>query len=577
MDGTTSKNIAKITNISVSENYTTSKENGYEVIKIGNSSQTITGRHSYTIQYIYNIGKDPLNDVDELYFNLIGDEWDTSIDTVTFKITMPKSFDKSLLGFSSGAKGATNSSNVSYSVDGNVITGYLRNKLSAGQALTVRLTLPEGYFVGASSNIDMYSIVVIILSLVCVLMADRLWAKYGKDDEVIETVEFYPPEGYNSAEVGFLYGGTANTPSIISLLIYLANKGYLKIEETEEQGLFKKAKGFKITKLKEYDGNNENEKMFFNGLFKSRNSLDLMKVREIMKEAKQNGEKIKFSQAMELAIDTSAKTSVTASDLYDNFYITLNTIKSNLNSKENKNKIFESSARGKGKWLIMMIIAIYALITIKPIVEYSGAETLLPVLIFPVIGFSFLFVAVLKKLPMFFKIFGLIIGLIFGGMPWTFTVLPALIQNMMYMVMYFVGLICMTVIILFVKIMPKRTAFGNEMLGKLRGFKRFLETAEKPQLEDLVAQNPEYFYHILPYTYALGVSDVWISQFETIALQAPTWYNSTGDFNMHNFGAFMNATMISATTAMSSSPSSDSSSGGGSSGGGSGGGGGGSW
>ena len=128
--------------------------------------------------------------------------------------------------------------------------------------------------------------------------------------------------------------------------------------------------------------------------------------------------------------------------------------------------------------------------------------------------------------------------------------------------------------------MPKRTRFGNEMIGKLRGFKRFLETAEKPQLESLVEQNPEYFYNILPYTYALGVSDVWINQFETIALQAPNWYDSAGDFNMHTFGAFMNTTMASATVAMSSSPSSDSgggSSGGGSPGGGSGGGGGGSW
>ena len=133
--------------------------------------------------------------------------------------------------------------------------------------------------------------------------------------------------------------------------------------------------------------------------------------------------------------------------------------------------------------------------------------------------------------------------------------------------------------------MPKRTPFGNEMLGKLKGFRRFLETAEKPQLESLVMQNPEYFYNILPYTYALGVSNIWINQFETIALEAPHWYNSHDHFSVHTFGSFMNATMNSASTAMSSSPSSSSggsssggsSSGGGSSGGGSGGGGGGSW
>lgn len=552
-DGTTSSNRAKITNISVSENYTTSNQNMYKVIKIGNANRTLTGKHSYTIKYKYNIGKDPLKNADELYFNLIGDQWDTSISNVSFTVTMPKPFDESLLGFSNGYVGSTNSANVIYSVNGNTITGNTINTLNAGEALTIRLTLPDEYFVGTSSDIEMYAIAVIILSLVCALIAYILWAKYGKDDEVIETVEFYPPEGYNSAEVGFLYEGHADTPSVISLLIYLANEGYLKIEEIEEQGIFKKSKGFKITKIKEYDGNNENERVFFNGLFKSKKSRVDME-----------------------------KTSVTASDLYDNFYITLNGIKSDLNNKKNKNKIFESSASGKVKWLIIMIIAIYVLITVKPVLEYGETENLIFALLFPGIGFTFLIgslISTIKKPKLFAILFIIMWGGMFGGIPWVLMVLPTLTQNIMYLAMYIIGVICMAIIILFAKIMPKRTPYGNEMLGKLRGFKRFLETAEKPQLEELVNENPEYFYNILPYTYALGVSDIWIRQFETIALQAPNWYNSTSDFSMHTFGAFMNKTMTSATSAMSSSPSSSSggSSGGGFSGGGSGGGGGGSW
>ena len=545
LDGTKSSNRAKITNISVSENYKTSKENGYEVIKIGNSSQTVKGMHTYTIKYTYDIGKDPLENGNELYYNLIGYEWDTSISNITFKITMPKTFEESSLGFSSGTKGSTDNSKIFYSVDGNIISGYVIGALNSKEALTVRLTLPEGYFTSTSTNTDIYAILIIIFSLICVLIAYILWAKYGKDDKVIETVEFYPPEGYNSAEVGFLYEGTSNTPAVISLLIYLANKGYLKIEETEQKGIFKNSKGFKIVKLKEYDGDNENEEIFFKGLFKRR------------------------------------KTSVTAADLYDSFYTTLHKIQNNLNSKENKNKIFEASSKGKGKWLIIMIITLFILITVKPILEYSemGVEVIPFALLFPGIGFTILIGSLIGtiKIP---KIFAIIWGGMFGGIPWVAFVLPTLTQNIMYLIMYIVGVICIAVILLFAKIMPKRTPYGNEILGKLRGFKTFLKTAEKPQLESLVKQNPEYFYNILPYTYALGVSDVWINQFETIALRAPDWYSSTDDFNMHTFGNFMNTTMKSATSAMSSSPSSDSSggsSGGGSSGGGSGGGGGGSW
>ncbi len=37
-----------------------------------------------------------------MYFNLIGNEWDTEIENVTFNIKMPKPFNEENLGFSSG-------------------------------------------------------------------------------------------------------------------------------------------------------------------------------------------------------------------------------------------------------------------------------------------------------------------------------------------------------------------------------------------------------------------------------------------------------------------------------------------
>ncbi|MCI5521062.1 MAG: DUF2207 domain-containing protein, partial [Tenericutes bacterium] len=83
-------------------------------------------------------------------------------------------------------------------------------------------------------------------------------------------------------------------------------------------------------------------------------------------------------------------------------------------------------------------------------------------------------------------------------------VLPALMQDMSYLICYIIGLLCIGVMILVIKYLPKRTKYGNEMLGKLKGFKNFLETVEKEKLESLVMENPNYFYDILPYTYVLG-------------------------------------------------------------------------
>ena len=544
IDGTSSNNRAKITNVEVNNNYTTYKENGNYVIKIGSASSTLTGEQLYTVKYNYNIGKDPSKDYDELYFNLIGTEWDTTISNFTFTITMPKEFDESKLGFSLGSLGSTNNTDINYTVNGNVITGSCNRVVKSGEALTVRMELPEGYFVGANNGgVGILTYLLFIFPIIFVGLSFLLWKKYGKDDQIVETVEFYPPEGFNSLEIGYLYKGQAGNQDVVSLLIYLANKGYIKISETDEKTLFSTKKGFKITKQKEYDGNNINEKIFLNGLF------------------------TKLSE-------------VTSTDLYDNFYITMGRILGNINNKENKNKIFEKAASGKTIFIILMIIATFCLITIPPILEFSEPTLIIFALLFPGIGFSVLFGMLFGKTPIPVKIFGLIWGLGFGGMPWAFIVLPTLLEEKIYLYGYIVGIICVIGMVMCVKYLPKRTPYGNQMLGKLRGFKNFLETAEKQKLETLVMQDPQYFYNILPYTYVLGVSDKWISKFETIALQAPNWYDSGTAFNMVSFGAFMNSTMTSASSAMSSSPSSDSgggSSGGGSSGGGSGGGGGGSW
>lgn len=572
LDGTTSTNRTQVTNVSVNSEYTTSRENGNYKLKIGSANRTLTGEQTYVIKYTYNLGKDPVKDYDELYYNIIGNEWDTIIGNITFTITMPKEFDSSKLGFSSGTIGSTDNSKIKYNITENKITGIYNDILGVGEALTVRCELPEGYFVGAELPFNLINYIIYLIPILFLMISLLLWYKYGRDDQVIETVEFYPPSGFNSLEVGFLYKGKAENQDVISLLIYLANQGYIKIAETEEKSLFSKSKGFKITKLKEYDGNNINEQIFLNGLFTKRPSISIGSL---------------FSKNIEQKT-TDNTNEVTSTNLYNNFYITMNKILSNINNKENKNKIFEKSASSKAIFIILMIITTYCLITMPPIFEYGESANLLFALLFPGVGFTVLFKLVFGETQTIYvngsatyssigtKIFGLIWGLGFGGIPWAFMVLPALKQDLFYSIGYGLGVVCIIGMAICLKYLPKRTPYGNEILGKLKGFKNFLQTAEKEKLEAMVMQDPTYFYHILPYTYVLGVSDKWIKKFESMSLQAPPWYDSPDTFDMMSFGTFMNSTMASAQSVMSSNDSGGSS-GGGSSGGGSGGGGGGSW
>lgn len=542
LDGSKSTNRVKITNLQVNNKYSKSNSNGNLAIKIGNQDTYVTGLQKYIIKYTYDIGADPVKDADEFYYNLIGNEWDTSISNISFSITMPKEFDASSLGFSSGRYGYTDNNSVSYSVNGNTISGIYTDTLPAGNGLTIRLTLPDNYFVGAHDNKTDYYIIIGIC-LFIVFIAFVLWLLFGRDKPVIETVEFYPPGGYNSAELAFLYKGETDDKAIVSLLIYLASKGYLKIEEIENKALFASTKDFIIYKLKEYDGTNEIEKLFFNGLFRTRSA-------------------------------------VTSSDLTNRFYITVNRIKKLLNKKENKTKIFDKKSLSLKKLIISMMLIIFVLITAKSFYD-AGMLSELPVaLIFPGIGFSLMISILTSSGPISTKIFIVIWGLLFGGIPTFLIILPVIFSNSISAITYLIGILCIIVLYVFRKIILKRTPFGLEILGKIKGFKRFLETAEKDQLEAMVEKEPEYFYNILPYTYALGVSDKWVEQFENIAVEPPSWYYSSTAFSVHSFGTFMNSTMTSVNTSMTSRPSSSSSggsSGGGFSGGGSGGGGGSSW
>lgn len=574
LDGSKSTNRVKIENINVNNTFSAYIESGEQIIKIGDANTTLLGPQQYTINYVVDIGKDPAKEYDEFYYNLIGTDWDTVIGNVTFSIAMPKEFDESQLGFSLGEIGAQNNEGITYRVDGNVISGSYYGVLNPSEALTVRVELAEGYFINTSSGLDLFLILSFVIPIIFVLLSIFLWMRIGNDDPVVETVEFYPPEGFNSAEVGFLYKGKATSDDVVSLLIYLANKGYIKISEIDEHALFIKSTSFKLSKLRDYDGDDENERIFLNGLFKTRRRPVITSFRGFIKTIKD----AKNNQDVNSEENFNSRDEVTSDELHNSFFSTVNTIVTSLNRKENKHMIFEKTSMGKGFIAAIMIIVIYFLITVKPVIEYGDPASLPFALLFPGIGFTVLFGMVFGKTMWPIKLFGLVWGLGFGGMPWAIMVLPALLADWLYVAVYISGLVCVFIIVMMFRVMPKRTAYGNELLGKIRGFKTFLETAEKSKLEMLVFDDPSYFYNILPYTYVLGVSDKWIKKFEVIALEAPDWYDSKTSFSPSNFGSFMNSTMSTASSVMASSPSSGGgSSGGGSSGGGSGGGGGSSW
>jgi len=146
LDGTSEDVISRVSNINVNTKFSKDQVKNDAVIKIGSSDKTVIGVQNYIIDYKYKVKKDNSKEYDEFYFDIIGDKWDTVIGKVTFTITMPKEFDVSKVGFSSGKVGSTENDNISYNIEGNVITGSYNSILQPREAITIRTELSEGYF-----------------------------------------------------------------------------------------------------------------------------------------------------------------------------------------------------------------------------------------------------------------------------------------------------------------------------------------------------------------------------------------------------------------------------------------------
>lgn len=354
-------------------------------------------------------------------------------------------------------------------------------------------------------------VISIVLPIIFVIIGYIILKKYGKDEKIQEKKEYYPIKDFNSLELSFLYKGKAELPEIASLLIHLANKGYIKIIEHEEKLMFGTEKKFKIHKIKEYDGNDINELLFFNGLFE------------------------KYNQEQ-----SEIKNEIFFEDLKGTFFITVNKIKENINSEENINKIFEQSSLNKKKYITIMIVITFFIITVPPLAN-NGMGGIFFRLLFPSIIFSTMFMRILEfkndnyltnQRKSIWKNSEIIILAILGITTWLILIFPAVYTNKIYIIIYLIGLLCVFCLTACSNFLSKRTKLGKEQLEKIIGLKKFLIDSKNEELQSIISKDPNYFYDMLSYAYSLGVLENWLENFEKLKINKPDWYDGEEKFDI---------------------------------------------
>ena len=248
-NGKTLNRKANISNYrSVGEKYALENQDKKAVIRIGDPYSSVSvGEKKYIIKYTYDMGTDPYRGFDEMIFHAYGDYWGTIINNASIEVNMPKSIEGYDIKFFTDKYRKNDVTNiVDYSVNGNKLyatfnenKNKLKNYEPLSKSLTVDIALPEGYFTKGSYNYGWWSISMSIIIFILTLWTIFKWFKYGKDYEKrAQTVEFYPPDNLDAAQIGYIYNEYQYSDKLtIALVIELASKGYIKIDEIEDENI----------------------------------------------------------------------------------------------------------------------------------------------------------------------------------------------------------------------------------------------------------------------------------------------------------------------------------------------------
>lgn len=478
---------ADIKDVSVKgDKYSAGPEGNDYVIKIGNPYATIIGEKTYVISYSQAFGKDKLSTNDLVYYTLVSKP-DTYVENVSFTIHMPKEFDPSRLRFYAGYPGQSGDEPVDYTINGNTISGMLTRKLAPGEALTIHLDLPEGYF-EPPEEFDWNGFLKnLVIGLDAAVLLLFLMFRLNRGVSA-RSDEYSPPGSLSPAEAGYLIENTINDGDVISLILYWASKGYLTIEQIDEGD-------FRITRLQNLSSEHKDYEVYmFNELFPNSGPVTLSQL--------QTKFYVVISDTKELIKQYHSKKE---NRYYNPISIVLGKIFSFipgilifasllLGVYENTFALFIASVISVFCTAVILLPLVLLMKTIRRWNRHFTAASRMRLIIS--IALSVVLLGGYAYAMHYFRLTEL--GLLVSGSALFISIISAL--------------------------MRRRTKLGNELMGKMLGLKKFMESSDKPSLEVIAAKSPYLFYNLMPYAFVFGMPNLWMRKFRGISIINPQWY-----------------------------------------------------
>jgi len=273
--------------------YTSFKQSGNQVFKIGDSDRTFTGEKTYIISYTTENALKRFEDLDAFYWDITGEGWQIPIEKPSTKITSPYAEITKVDCFT-GPVG-DNDSLCEKNFSKNEAFFHYPATINYGKNFTVAIGLDKNNKIIFPTKIELFIkwikdnffLFLIPLPLFIIFI---LWFKKGRDFIFISPNVFnldedkpkklkplfyqhrtpfvYEPlKDLTPGEAGAILDERVDNQDIVAEILDLARKKYLKIESVGEKGLFK-TQDFKFIKLKNSDNKlPEHQKYLLEGIF----------------------------------------------------------------------------------------------------------------------------------------------------------------------------------------------------------------------------------------------------------------------------------------------------------------------
>lgn len=256
------------------ENINVEDENGVKIpfkirnsgrylnIRVGDPSGTVTGIQHYIIKYDVMRAFMFTKEYSIFYWNIIGTDWYVPIMNMSATVYLPEGISTKDV-FYKVTGGSFASEDTSLTVDslvGNQLIIRSKKMLNPSEGITLFMKIPKKYIAIPSKAQEVIWFLmdnwIFLIPVVVFIFMFILWYKSGRNPEFKEysvVVRYKPPDGLTAAEAGTLIDERCDAQDVNSILIDLARRGYIKIEEiVTKKLLFMKNVDYKIVRLKDY-------------------------------------------------------------------------------------------------------------------------------------------------------------------------------------------------------------------------------------------------------------------------------------------------------------------------------------